>query len=474
ILALACDARHANLSTNHYISLFYKILMPQEGSLNYLSKSSFVLIWPTLSFLLLDAQSIDDQSMILEIMQKLIELKLKNINDRDVPPALISVAILPLFQVISDLEKSESRNTATEMLLIIQKFQALQYVPLEFNEVMFNHNATNLFNNISNLDYVAGFHSTKITINTSVHLHILHHALPSLVSTTDSTITAKVLKVTMSLVHRQEMNKETNLNAVGIRMLYKLWLRQRRCWKQLRFIISEWTKKRKLERSAYDDTKRERFEIELAVLSTIRDICKSKGRDYAEELLPFISSLLQSVILHPKSLYLIIETLNACIEAKVVETRAVWIVLMSYIADAIMQANPLNMLLVSGLCQFYKLIDQYGDDTDVYKEFKKNILESYLCPLIFPQKNLYTSNPDQEVHVDDSVLFKIQQDYRLLKPGLMAISQFNATDILSVFPTSSEILLSQIFNLNENLSQVEEWQFVLSKIISHEVHSMRR
>ncbi|CAG8614440.1 7786_t:CDS:2, partial [Dentiscutata heterogama] len=486
----------------------------------------------------------DNQLIILEIMQKLIELKLKNINDQDAPSPLVGVAILPLFQVISDVEKSATRNIAMEILLMVQKFQTIQYTPLEFNEVsillkspcitgtitlilseincllnsysspssyefknsdsyfstlfyipyLFHHDvatrilALNYLISIINNDF-ALIQTQKFPIfllflyvlrndgDTLVHLHILHHALPSLISTTDPTITAKILKITMGLVQGQEIKKETNLNAVGIRMLYKLWSRQRRCWKQLRFILSEWTKKRKLDTSAYDDTKCERFEIELAALLTIRDICKSKGRDYAEELLPFISSLLQSVILHPKSLYLVIEALNACVEAKVVETRAVWIVLMSYIADAITQANPLNINLISKLCEFYKLVVQHDDDTIVYNEFKQNILESNLCPLIFPQKPLYTSEPDQEVLVDDSIVFKIQQNYRILKHGLIAISQFNATDILSVFPVSSETLLSQIFNSNErswNLSQVEEWQFVLSKIISQEVYNMRR
>ncbi|CAG8453738.1 12564_t:CDS:10 [Dentiscutata erythropus] len=544
ILALACDAQHANLSTNHYISLFYKISIPQ-GSLNHLSQSSFILIWPTFSFLLLDTQSSDNQLMILEIMQKLIELKLKNINDCDVPPPLVGVAILPLFQVISDVEKSTTRNTAMEILLMVQKFQTLQYTPLEFNEQIsillklpcitgtialilseincllnsYSSPSSYEFKNLDSyfstlfyvpylfhhdvatrilaLDYLISIINSDFALiqtqkfpifllilyvlrndgDTLIHLHILHHALPSLISTTDPTITAKILKITMGLVQGQEIKKETNLNAVGIRMLYKLWLRQRRCWKQLRFILSEWTKERKLETSAYDDTKRERFEIELAALSTIRDICKSKGRDYAEELLPFISSLLQSVILHPKSLYLVIEALNACVEAKVVETRAVWIVLMSYIADAIMQTDPLNIHLISKLCEFYKLIVQHDDDTVAYNEFKQNILESNLCPLIFPQKILYTSETDQEVLIDDSIVFKIQQNFMILKHGLITISQFNATDILSIFPVSSETLLSQIFNSNErswNLSQVEEWQFVLSKIISHEVYNMRR
>ncbi|CAG8823048.1 25957_t:CDS:1, partial [Gigaspora rosea] len=98
ILALACDAQHANLSTNIYISLLYKILKPQD-SLNYLSLQNFILILPKLSFLLLDTQHNDNQFMILEIMQGLIELKLKHINDRDVPPPLVSVAILPLFHI---------------------------------------------------------------------------------------------------------------------------------------------------------------------------------------------------------------------------------------------------------------------------------------------------------------------------------------------------------------------------------------
>ncbi|RIB16935.1 hypothetical protein C2G38_2246716 [Gigaspora rosea] len=62
---------------------------------------------------------------------------------------------------------------------------------------------------------------------------VLHHDLPLLVTTTDPIITATVLKIIMSLVNEQGINKKTNLKAV--------------------------------------------------------DICKSRGRDYAEELPSFIS-----------------------------------------------------------------------------------------------------------------------------------------------------------------------------------------
>jgi len=107
-------------------------------------------------------------------------------------------------------------------------------------------------------------------ISSSIHLHILHHSLPSLISPKDPIITAKVLKVTMELIQDKEINKDTRLKAVGIRVLYKVWERQRRCWRSLRFILSNWVNNRKLNNSQIVDTKSERFEVEVAVLTTIR------------------------------------------------------------------------------------------------------------------------------------------------------------------------------------------------------------
>lgn len=45
-------------------------------------------------------------------------------------------------------------------------------------------------------------------------------------------------------------------------------------------------------------------------------------RDYTEELVPFISNLLQSVVLHPNSLCLIIESLNLFAETEIIDPRA--------------------------------------------------------------------------------------------------------------------------------------------------------
>jgi hypothetical protein len=80
-------------------------------------------------------------------------------------------------------------------------------------------------------------------------------------------MTTKVLKVTTSFIQ----GKDIKLKAVGIRVLYKLWTRQRRCWKSLRSILSDWVENRKLNNSqVIENTKSEIFEVEIAALTTIR------------------------------------------------------------------------------------------------------------------------------------------------------------------------------------------------------------
>ncbi|POG65922.1 hypothetical protein GLOIN_2v402144 [Rhizophagus irregularis DAOM 181602=DAOM 197198] len=242
----------------------------------------------------------------------------------------------------------------------------------------------------------------------------------------------------------------TRLEAIRIRVLYKLWLRQRRCWKSLRFILSDWVRNRKLQ--VGENTKSVSFEVEVAALTTMRDIFKTKMREYTEELVPFISNLLQSVVLHPNSLCLIIESLNLFTETEIIDPRAIWSVLMSYIADSVMKSNNLDVQLIARLCRFYQLVAQMGDDSDLYNEAKHDILSKYLYR------------------------FQIQSNAQILKHGLRAIAQFQAKEILSEYFPGSKILLVQLLNTNANpdIAKIEEWKLVLSKLISHEIDNMRR
>lgn len=113
-------------------------------------------------------------------------------------------------------------------------------------------------------------------------------------------------------------------------------------------------------------------------------------------------------------------------------------------------------------------------DNSVYNEF---ILSLYICPLIFPRRCSIITGSNQEKN-DFKNLFQLQEDHRVLKLGLLALSHFSAPDILSnVFPESPKILASILFDEDGetiNLCQMEEWQYVLSKIISHEIKNLNR
>ncbi|RHZ54170.1 hypothetical protein Glove_429g24 [Diversispora epigaea] len=537
ILSLACDAHHSNLSSIQYVSMFSHLFKLHQNYSEIISKPNYLLLWPSLSFLLLDCQSCEIQIMILEIMQKLIE-DINKESKEGVSSTLINMAILPIFQVISESFQGISRVNAMEILLMIQKINTIQRVTNEndFEQIdvllkspsingtiseilsetffllkffskdsisenifmkmnltlfsvpyLFHHEIKMRIHTLDHLNSICENNiSQKFPIfllflyilrndNSSlIHLHILYHSLPSLISINDPAISSKIIKIANSLIPEEGDDKKTKLHDVGIRMLHKILIKDKKIWKYLRFILIKWVRKRKLiVHEAY--TSNEEFELEIAVLSTIRDICKSDGKDYAVELIPFISTLLQSVVLHPKSLCLIIETLNACVEANVVGIRAVWNILLVHVTEAIRKSKKFNFDIISRLCEFYKLVAKNNEDTDVYNEFKQDILLSYICPLIFPHRY---SDSNQE----DKNRFQIQEDHRILKLGLLTLSHFSVPDILSkVFPESPKILSSILFFESEsendekiNLCQMEEWQFVLSKIISHESENLRR
>src|SRR5690349_8892063 len=68
-------------------------------------------------------------------------------------------------------------------------------------------------------------------------------------------------------------------------------------------------------------------------------------------------------------------------------------------------------------------------------------------------------------------MFQIQTNSEILQQALVALSHFTALDILSIFPNSPKILLSQILS---GVSTIKEWQIVFNQLILHEVDHMRR
>ncbi|KAG0260982.1 hypothetical protein DFQ27_003227, partial [Actinomortierella ambigua] len=260
----------------------------------------------------------------------------------------------------------------------------------------------------------------------SVQLFLLQEAIPLLVTSKDEYVTAKVLRTILSLIQGQaatsygqpvamtgvgQRSKFTHLSAMGVRILYLMWLRQPRAWKTLRQVVFEWVEARtRLHKpprrgdAAYD--------MEVSVLTTIRDICVKNAASHAEVLIPFLATLLKSVELHPNSICLILESLNLSVRANVVEPRA---------------------------------------ETQVFLEFKQAILENYIRPLL------------------DS------KQPKTLGAALRALSSFTAIEIQSILPVESPTaFLRQLILEAPSELVVDEYTLLINKLARHELANLRR
>ncbi|KAK3826574.1 MAG: hypothetical protein JOS17DRAFT_776413 [Linnemannia elongata] len=287
-----------------------------------------------------------------------------------------------------------------------------------------------------------------------VKLHLLQEAIPSLVTSKDEVVTAKVLRTILTLIHgvpnapsgTKIMN--THMGAVGVRILFLIWKRQPRVWKTLRHVIHSWVESR--PRLFKTPLKGEpEYDMEVAVLATIRDVCAYDAAGYAEVLIPFLANLLGSVELYASSICTIIETMNLTVEAQVVEPRAAWNVLLCHVGEHASKTMHPGML--QEMCIFYGIVGSRSEDTQVYLDLREAVLLNYIQPLL------------------------ASEDPEVLAAALKALGCFTAPEIASVLPTESPALYirEKVLEANDTLV-LDEYSFILEKLVRFELSNMRR
>ncbi|KAF9103168.1 hypothetical protein BGX29_003687 [Mortierella sp. GBA35] len=287
-----------------------------------------------------------------------------------------------------------------------------------------------------------------------VKLHLLQEAIPSLVTSKDEMVTAKVLRTILTLIHgvpnapsgTKIMN--THMGAVGVRILFMIWKRQSRVWKTLRHVIHGWVESR--PRLFKTPLKGEpEYDMEVAVLATIRDICAFDAAGYAEVLIPFLANLLGSVELYASSICTIIETMNLTVEAHVVEPRAAWNVLLCHVGEHALKTMHPGML--QEMCVFYGIVGSRSEDTQVYLDLREAVLANYIQPLL------------------------TSEDPGVLAAALKALGCFTAPEIVSILPTESPSLYirEKVLEVDDALV-VDEYSFILEKLVRFELSNMRR
>ncbi|KAF9933213.1 hypothetical protein FBU30_006154 [Linnemannia zychae] len=296
----------------------------------------------------------------------------------------------------------------------------------------------------------------RIDSSPLVKLHLLQEAIPSLVTSKDEMVTAKVLRTILTLIHgvpnapsgTKIMN--THMGAVGVRILFMIWKRQPRIWKTLRHVIHSWVESRpRLFKTPLKGDPE--YDMEVAVLATIRDICAFDAAGYAEVLIPFLANLLGSVELYASSICTIIETMNLTVNAHVVEPRAAWNVLLCHVGEHALRTMHTGML--REMCDFYGIVGSRSEDTQVYLDLREAVLTNYVQPL------LNSENPE------------------ILAAALKALSSFTAPEIESVLSIESTVpslyIREKILEVNNDLV-LDEYSFLLEKLVRFELSNMRR
>lgn len=195
-------------------------------------------------------------------------------------------------------------------------------------------------------------------------LYIYHTVFPSLVDLNDPVTTSKILQVILPMVQGtfQIQARDSTMAAIGFKVLVKMFERQPRVWHELKRVIANWILHRK---SATRPEEKGAVQMELAVLTSMRDLCKHHSRQTAQDLLPMAISLLQTCTnLNIASLAVIVQIMNACIRAELAEPRSLWTVAISYIA-VFAKELPVHQSIVlwQSLCDFFSIVGDRDEGT---------------------------------------------------------------------------------------------------------------
>ncbi|KAF9395839.1 hypothetical protein CPC16_006533 [Podila verticillata] len=508
LLSWTADMRRYQLQTFSLMQTIQSLLRSRKG---YTPPTlPFDILWPLLSFLLLNSPTIDEQQIVVDWMHTVI-----NASTEPLDAMVANLAFLPIFQVMGESQseaiskrcsdiiqrletiprnstsasgaiKSEPTSPPTGVTAMIQaemshlrlawaakdRFDDMSSYSLQqdgtlssliLTTFMFHPDENKRIGAITEqaqvedgrlVTLVLFIYLLRVDTSAAVKLHLLQEAIPSLVTSKDEIVTAKVLRTILTLINgvpnapTGSKIASSHMGAVGVRILFLIWKRQPRVWKTLRHVIHEWVENRprlfKTPLKGEPD-----YEMEVAVLATIRDICAYDAAGYAEVLIPFLASLLRSVELYASSICTIVETMNITVEANVVEPRAAWNVLLCHVAEHAMKSGHSGMIQV--MCEFYGIVASRNEDTQVYLDLREAVLENYIKPL------LISENPE------------------ILAAAWKALSAFHAQEIVTVLPVESPTLLvRQLILEAQDTLVVDEYSLVLDKLVRHELLHMRR
>ncbi|KAJ2961001.1 hypothetical protein NQZ79_g3744 [Umbelopsis isabellina] len=530
VLQVAIDAKWEEQLTLPYLNLVQQLVFATDLCENEvpICRCNRDLLWICLSFLLLDAQTYEDQRLLVDLLSKFIPTT---------SPCVLQFALLPLLQALTEVNNDiniEDKSAKLEILQIVQQIQkqsfidfhnlsnvkndicrelknysidglmlyaitlivdsedakvlslqnadtdseqaAIEILLLRMTPYLFNFAESNQLEKASDFARIVSVPSTAskkfpafllflhVLRQSQNHPeytnHILQNVIPTLVHPSDSLLTSKILKTSMSLIqgrtpqHRGIFQKDsmTSVTSVGIKMLYNVYRRQPRVWQYLKLVILEWINYRKASTQHYSKTPSyNEYETEMAILTTVRDCLEIKPQETGEDILPGIISLLQNVPdLSMPSIALIVESITACVKSELLEARST-----NYAIAEDKQNDP---SVIFALCKFYEF----------------NVLNvprfSSLLMLSGSIESEAVSEMRQTILLDQLAVYMESDDEEIKCAALSALSHFRGSDIIPLMQERPKDSIQSILTYKA----VEEYAQPLAKLMTFELDHMRR
>ncbi|KAI7891869.1 uncharacterized protein EV154DRAFT_419668 [Mucor mucedo] len=347
-------------------------------------------------------------------------------------------------------------NTATDSVLTLNLIFSVPFVFFADNECLIYSRIAEISSIIGTcykfpilLFFLRRLHASSG--NAVVVTHILKDVIPTLVDVNDPIITSKVLQVILTSINNSGSN-DSAMASLGVKALAHTHNLQPRVWQELKKVFAEWVLRRKsgTVRRRIDLTKTGPIKMELTILTTMRDVCKSRPRECAPDILPMVISLLQTCQdLSMASLSIMVDIINTCVQTGLVEARSIWNIAVVYLAQfSLDQGVEKSSLLVKQLCRFFSIAGAKDDVTEAYLQFKESLLKDYILPLI-------------QSNNEDAVSYAVY-----------ALSDFPAQDISVILPEKAMEYVLQCTpdDGKPNKNQHE----VLITLMSNELDHMRR
>ncbi|KAI9288439.1 hypothetical protein BC943DRAFT_357314 [Umbelopsis sp. AD052] len=526
LLQTACDSAAVNLPILSYVQLIQQLVSATDlcDSDVPICKYNPELLWTSLSLILYSAQTMDDQSILAELLADILP---------STSPSVLRVALFPLIQTLTEIESDSSTNNVKlqilEMIQLIKDRQPpndqvfleeissiyqemehfkiggfLQYavssimnrepsdmlkdssadtVPrqmtmgialLRVTPTLFEMSGEAPIQSVDSFVRIAtkACPSSKKFPAFLLLLHVLHESrdqaeytnhilqvsIPSLVRSNDPVLTSKVLKIAMSLVqgrtpkHQGIFHKDTltSLTCVGIPMLFTIYEKQPRVWQYLKAVILDWINFRKSGARGFArrPVTVSEHQTEMAILLITRKLFEEKPLETAQDILPGIVSLLQTVSdLSMPSISLIVLSINACVKADLLDARSIWTIVLSYVAAYVKSQNEESSIpVIKALCAFFEIVGCLKDDSEPVSTMRETILMEYI--------DVYIKSTIPEIK----------------KSAISALACFQPTDIMSIMEERPKDSINDM--LSDDTTQ--EYAGPLAKLMTYELDHMRR